>query len=94
MDNVSSHSGSNALTLSIVTVKFTSHLQPLDGGIIQAFKLRYCQKLMEYVLALVNTCASGTTLSKQITMLNAVAKHGERTIRKCFQNCGFKWDGV
>jgi len=46
MDNVSSHGGSNALTLSNVTVKFlpansTLHLQPLDGGIIQAFKLRY-----------------------------------------------------
>jgi len=77
MDNVSSHGGSDALTLSNVTVKFlpantTSHLQQLDGGIIHAFKLRYHQKSMEYVLSLVDTCASGTTLSKQITVLNAV----------------------
>ena len=105
MDNVSSHGGSDALALSNVTVKFlpantTSHLQPLDGGIIQAFKLRYRQKLMEYILARVNTCASGTDLSKQITVLNAVKWCGsawdevsERTIKKCFLNCGFKWDG-
>ena len=55
---------------------------------------------MEYILARVDTCASGTDLSKQITVLNAVKWCGkawdevsERTIKKCFLNCGFKWDG-
>ena len=106
MDNVSSHVGSDAIDLSNVTVKFlplstTSHLQPLDGGIIQAFKLRYRQKLMEYILAHVDTCMSGTALAKQITVLNAVKWCGkawdevsEDTIQKCFRNCGFKWDGA
>jgi len=52
MDNVNSHRDSNALASSNVTVKLlpadtTSHLQPLDGGIIQVFKLRYRQKLRD-----------------------------------------------
>ena len=77
MDNVSSHVGSDALGLSNVTVKFlppstTSYLQPLDGGIIQAFKLRYRQKLMECILAHVDASMSGTALAKQITVLNAM----------------------
>ena len=102
MANVRSHGGSDALALSNVTVKFlpantTSHLQPLDGGIIQAFKLRSCQqKLMEYIIAQVDTCMSGTVLAKQITVLNAVKWCGkawdevsESTIKKYFHNCGF-----
>ena len=77
MDNVSRHVGSDAIDLSNVTVKFlppstTFHLQPLDGGIIQAFNLRYRQKLMKYILAHVDTCMPGTALAKQITVLNAV----------------------
>ena len=106
MDNVSSHVGSDALGLSNVTVKFlppstTSHLQPLDGGIIQAFKLRYRQKLMEYKLAHVDASMSGTALAKQVTVLNAVKWCGkawdevsEDTIKKCFRTCGFTWDGA
>ena len=57
---------------------------------------------MEYILAHVDTCASGTDLSKQITVLNAVKWCGkawdevsERTIKNIvFLNCGFKWDGA
>ena len=106
MDNVSSHVGSDALGLSNVTVKFlppstTSHLQPLDGGIIQAFKLRYRQKLMEYKLAHVDASMSGTALAKQVTVLNAVKWCGkawdevsEDTIKKFFRTCGFTWDGA
>ena len=47
---------------------------------------------MESVLACVDTCASGTTLSKQITVLNAVKWCGkawnevsERTIKNVFR---------
>ena len=82
MANVRSHGGSDALTLSNVTVKFlpantTSHLQPLDGGIIQAFKLRYRQKLMEYILAHVDTCTSGTALAKQMDHLTCSKTVGQ-----------------
>jgi len=66
------------LALSNITVKFlpanTTHLQSLDGRIIQAFKLRYHQKLMEYILAHVDTCTSGTALAKQITAVKWCGK--------------------
>ena len=81
--------------MKFLSANTTSHLQPLDGGIIQAFKLRYRQKLMEYILAHVDTCMSGTALAKQITGLNDVKRCGkwdevsESTIKKCFHNCDF-----
>jgi len=53
---------------------------------------------MEYILAHVDTCTSGTALAK---VLNAVKWCGkawdevsESTIKKCFHNCGFKWGGA
>jgi len=97
MDNVSSHGGSDALASLNITVKFPPP-NTTSRGITQAFKMRYHQKLMEYILAHVETCMSGTTLAKQITVLNAVKWYckvweeiSESTIKKCFQNGGFKW---
>jgi len=101
MDNVRSHGGSDALALSNVTDKFlpantTSHLQPLNGGIIQAFKMRYRQKLMEYILAHVETFTSGTTLAEQIKCCEVVWQGMGGDLRKYHQvqNCGFKWGGA
>ena len=56
---------------------------------------------MEYILAHVDICVLGTALPKQIAVLNAVKWCGKAwdkvsvdTIKKCFRNCGFKWNGA
>ena len=66
MDNASCHSlfvvqqkqllGFTALSMTNVTIVFlppncTCVVQPLDQGIIAAFKLRYKSKLLEWVLS-------------------------------------------
>ena len=47
----------------------TSKLQPLDLGIIQNFKLYYCNLLMRFVLAKMEEC---TTDVKSFTVLHAI----------------------
>ena len=103
MDNVSSHGGASVLALSNIPVKFlppntTSCLQPLDAGIIQAFKLHFRKQLLTHVVARIDSCSSASEVSKGVTVLNAVTWIDKAwktvepiTITKCFHACGFPW---
>ncbi|XP_041374170.1 tigger transposable element-derived protein 6-like [Gigantopelta aegis] len=99
IDNAPSHG--QDLSVSNVTVKFlpantTSVLQPLDQGIIKAFKARYRKYLMRSLISRMEDCASVTELCKAITVLDAVnwinaawKETQQTTIAKCFMMCGF-----
>ena len=57
-----------ALYISNVTVKFlppntTSCLQPLDAGIMQAFKLHFKKQLVTHVMACIDSCSSASEVS-------------------------------
>ena len=67
MDNVTVHPQSLIGKFSNIKIVFfpkktTSGLQPLDAGITQSFKVKYRQKLMQYVLVWISNdrCAPKT----------------------------------
>lgn len=98
-DNAPSHS--KDIILSNVKVKFlpantTSILQPLDQGIIRAFKARYRKHLLRSLLSQMETVSNATELCKSITVLDAIrwidrawGETTETTIVKCFRDPGF-----
>ncbi|XP_041372802.1 tigger transposable element-derived protein 6-like [Gigantopelta aegis] len=99
IDNAPSHGCD--LRESNVTVKFlpantTSVLQPLDQGIIKAFKTRYRKHMMRSLILQMEDCANVSELCKAITVLDAVnwinvawKETQTTTIVKCFMVCGF-----
>jgi hypothetical protein len=99
LDNATSHIADTSL--SNVTLKFlpantTSAIQPLDQGIIQAFKSRYRKQLMIHLLAKMDSKLSASQLAKSITVLDAIywidnawADTKPSTITSCFKACGF-----
>ncbi|XP_053405128.1 uncharacterized protein LOC128558887 [Mercenaria mercenaria] len=94
--------------LKNVNVKFlppntTSLCQPMDQGIIQAMKLKYRKKQLQYVISQMELKQgkSGFDLLKDISVLDAiywVARAFEEveisTIVKCFAKCGFQLNSV
>lgn len=99
LDNATSHS--HSLTLSNVNLQFlppntTSKLQPLDLGIIRAFKARYRKHMLKHLLTKIDSCENGTSLTKSISVLDAIYwimkswnETKDITIQKCFQDAGF-----
>lgn len=99
VDNATSHAQN--LKLSNVEVKFfpancTSKLQPLDLGIIRAFKARYRKYLLKHLLTKIDSSNSASQLCKEINVLKAIhwiAKSWnetkQTTIESCFKNAGF-----
>ncbi len=76
MDNATSHKIDN-LNLRNVEIKFfppnvTSQIQPLDLGIIRAFKARYKKKLLQSILSNMKEKATPSEILKCITVLDAV----------------------
>ncbi len=74
----------------------TSHLQPCDGGIIQAVKSNYRRRFLRHLLLQMNDTASASDLAKEVSVLDAMmwlklAWDGvtDITIQKCFAHCGF-----
>lgn len=73
----------------------TSQLQPLDQGIIQAFKLQYRSLMLRWLLTRMDECSNAAELTKKINVLDAIrwvcqaweGVSGE-TITRCFQRCG------
>ncbi|XP_071965525.1 tigger transposable element-derived protein 6-like [Antedon mediterranea] len=98
LDNASSHVGleKSNIKLAFLPPNTTSVLQPLDQGIIKAFKSRYRAKLLRSVLAKVDDAQSASDITKQTNVLDAVnwtatswRETSETTIIKCFNRCGF-----
>ena len=99
LDNASSHS--EDVRLSNVTLKFlppntTSVLQPLDQGIIRAFKARYRKLMITSLLTKIDNSDSATELCRQISVLDAIHwitrawnDTKDTTIVKCFNLAGF-----
>jgi len=111
MDNAACHAisggkatvveGLNAIELSNMTIVFlppniTSHVQPLDQGIIAAFKLRYRKLLVRWLLATYGSDDDTTDLStvkpnaKQavLWMHQAWEETTSDTIRNCWRKSG------
>ncbi|XP_033121800.1 tigger transposable element-derived protein 4-like [Anneissia japonica] len=98
LDNASSHVDviKSNVKLAFLPANTTSVLQPLDQGIIKAFKSRYRAKLMRNVLAKIDAADSASDVTKQFNVLDAVnwtaaawRKTTATTITKCFNRCGF-----
>lgn len=102
LDNASSHS--HELRLSHVQLKFlpantTSVLQPLDQGIIRAFKARYRKLMIKSLLSKIEQTESASELCKEISILDAIYwiskawnDTKDSTIVKCFRLAGFSTD--
>ena len=73
----------------------TSRLQPLDLGIIQAFKLKYMKLMLTHVVSKIDDCNSATEVCKSVDLLQAIRwiaqaweSVSDSTIKKCFAKAG------
>ena len=85
-----------ATQIAFFPANTTSQLQPMDAGIIQAFKLYYRQSLHSHIMHKVKADITCNPL-KDVTIALAIVwvfrawcKVNPRTISKCFAKCGFK----
>ena len=74
----------------------TSRLQPLDAGIIRAFKLKYRKLLIKYVISRVDENMRAPDIIKAVDILKVIGwvksaweKVTPDTIKHCFEKCGF-----
>ena len=100
MDNAPCHSEDLDGKYDQIKVMFlpqntTSRLQPLDLGIIQAFKLKYYKRLLTHVVSKLDECNSATEICKSVNVLQAIRwtamawdEISETTIVKCFAKAG------
>lgn len=101
-DNTLSHF--HKLRLSHIQLKFlpantTSVLQPLDQGIIRAFKARYRKLMIKSFLSKIEQTESASELCKDISILGAIYLMSkawndtkDSTIEKCFRLARFSTD--
>lgn len=103
LDNASCH-GHRAMTnvrLLFLPPNATSHLQPLDQGIIQSFKIHYRNFMLRWLLTRSNECNTAAEMTKKINVLEAIRwirrawdLVEESTIIKCFRRSGIESDDV
>lgn len=99
LDNASCHPKDIHLTnvtLQYLPPNTTSHLQPLDQGIIKATKVLYRKSLVRCVLARMEPCNKATVISKSVIVLDAIQwlssawdRIQRSTIQACFRKAGF-----
>jgi len=102
VDNATSHN--HNLKLTNVEFRFlppntTAKLQPLDLGIIRAFKARYRKHMIKHLLTQIDTCESASELCKNVNVLKAIHwtvrswnETKTSTIESCFRDAGFPLD--
>uniref|UniRef100_A0A914XFN0 HTH CENPB-type domain-containing protein n=1 Tax=Plectus sambesii TaxID=2011161 RepID=A0A914XFN0_9BILA len=100
-DNASCHKLEEGAVLRNVTIQFllansTSIIQPLDQGIIRAFKVYYRQQIMRQQLLALEKGLSMQQFAKTITVLEALrmverswGSVTSNTIQNCFRKAGF-----
>ena len=59
----------NNVILKLLPANITSHLQPLDQGIIKAFKACYRKRMMKSLVTKIEQVDSVTELCKEINVL-------------------------
>ena len=101
LDNASSHQESNEKNLSNIKLVFlpkniTSRLQPLDAGIIRAFKLKSCKMLIRYVISRGDDNKRASKIINKINILKVIGwvkspwrELTSDTINHCFENVVF-----
>ena len=104
LDKATSHN--HNLKLTIVEFRFlppntTTKLQPLDLGIIRAFKARYRKDMIKHLLTQIGTCESTSELCKNINVLKVIHwtvrswnETKTSTIESCFRDAGFPLDAI
>ena len=84
--------------LKFLPANTTSKSQPMDQGIIQTIKLKFCKRQLRHVISEMEKDKSkcGSELLKNINILQAIywINHSWQevetsTIQKCFAKCGF-----
>lgn len=100
MDNAPCHPEDLDGNFSQIKIVFlpkntTSRLQPLDLGIIQAFKLKYYKRLLTHVVSKVDECSSASEVCKSVDILQAIRWTAmawndvpKSTVVKCFVKAG------
>ena len=101
LDNVSSHSPDLVSKFSNIEVVFlpkntTSHLQPLDAGIIKNFKAHYRKLIVKHALSKIDgSTLTATQIAKSIDILTAIQWVKQAwdavsadTIVNWFKHCG------
>ena len=75
----------------------SSRLQPLDAGIIRAFKCKYWKLLLKYVVSQIYDGKNTSEIIQDVNIAEAIywlqvawKDVSTETIIHCFQNCGFK----
>ena len=71
-------------------------MQPLDAGIIRAFKCKYKKKLLKYVVSRIDECKNDLEIIEDVNIAKAIhwlqvawRDASTETITNCFQKCGF-----
>ena len=101
LDNATSHQESIQKRLTNIKLVFlpkntTSRLQPLDAGIIRAFKLKYRKLLIKYVILRVDENMRAPDVIKAVDILKVIGwvksaweEVTPDTIEHYFEKCGF-----
>ena len=58
--------------LKFLPANTTSYFQPLDQGLILAFKVRYRRHMLRYLVSRTDVAGSATDLCKQLTLLDEI----------------------
>ena len=102
MDNAPCHPESLSDRYSNIKVVFlpknaTSRLQPLDAGIIRNFKLKYCKKLLNFVILRINDNGKAADIIQEVDVLKVISwiksawgEVSEEAMVNCFKKCGFR----
>ena len=79
----------------------TSRLQPLDAGIISAFKCKYRERLLKYVVSRIDKGKNASEIIQNVNIAKAVQwlqvawrDVSTEAIINCFQKCGFGHESV
>ncbi len=98
LDNTTCHPEVSLSNIKLVLLppNTTTHLQPLDQGIIKVFKGFYRKKVIQRLIGLMDNASSATELVKKVNLRDVFywareswAEISALSIQKCFTKAGF-----